>query len=483
MKHNWKIMAGLGLTLVALGGVATWDEWKTKQDENEKETKGRLLSIKAESVVAIHLKSRPDSESGDKSADIKSLSSNVVDVTLKLENGSWTIKDPVNSNADQQVVTDLLKSLIDYKTESEVAKGKNQWQPFGLNDPRRSIELETTDGKKVTFLVGMNSPVGFSAYTATSEDDIVYAGSQYIATSTGKTLFDLRDKKFLGLQANEVTSISGKVKTESLSLTKESGQWKISAPFSAKGDLTTINNFLDDLTGLRATEFIDHPDSKLTAGLKSTKPWASWVLKSNNHVTHVSILDHGGATYVAIDGRDARYKIADDSRGKISKIAGDFRDKRIFGFESAQVGSVEVDGQTFLKVGSDWYQSADAGKFTGDGKFPGKPEDQPKPASHIRGLIVDLEYARAEEVFESQSRVSKALPIAPLHKVKLNLAGQTAPTNVEIWKADDNTEMVYVRKDGKSDVYKAKRTIIASISPAQVKPAGDELMPPVPSKD
>ena len=100
------------------------------------------------------------------------------------------ITSPVQTAADQQAVTDLLKNITDYKTESEVTTGKDKWATFGLTNSRRSIELETNDGKKTAFFVGVNSPVGFGVYAATSASDTVYSGSQYIATSTGKNLFE-----------------------------------------------------------------------------------------------------------------------------------------------------------------------------------------------------------------------------------------------------------------------------------------------------
>jgi hypothetical protein len=491
MKQQWKVMAGLGITLIALGGLATWDEWKTKQDEKEKETKGLLFSLKPDSVVAIHLKSQPDSPDGDKSVNTMASSSEMVDVTLRRENDTWVIKTPIASNADQQVITDLLKSITEYKTESEVAKGKDRWQAFGLNTPRRSIELETADGKKMTFFVGINSPVGFSAYTASSESDIVYAGSQYIATSTGKTLFDLREKKILGLRANEITEIAGTApvtangatKNEVVALSKAEGQWQISSPFKAKGDLTSINNFLDDLTGVKATEFVDQPDTKFLASLKSSKAIASWQLKAGEKILKISISDVKGSAYATIDGVETRYKIADDQKSKLTKSAGDLRDKRIFGFESAQVTAIDVDGQGFRKVGSDWYPSNEADKFNAEGKFTGKPGEQPKPVTHIRGLIVDLEYARAEDVFSEGSKTSKALSKAPSHKIKLSITGKTEPTSVDIWKAEDSAEMIYIREADKPDIFRAKRTVIASISPTVAKPVGDELMPQAESKN
>ena len=87
MMRNWKQIAGLGALLLSLGGLATWDEWKTKKDEKEKETKGLALSIKPDSVIGIVLHSTGDSEGGDKAPESKIDPSTIIDVTIKLNSG------------------------------------------------------------------------------------------------------------------------------------------------------------------------------------------------------------------------------------------------------------------------------------------------------------------------------------------------------------------------------------------------------------
>ena len=478
MMRNWKQIAGLGALLLSLGGLATWDEWKTKKDEKEKETKGLALSIKPDSVIGIVLHSTGDSEGGDKAPESKIDPSTIIDVTIKLNSGRWEITSPIQTLADQTTISDLLKNVTEYKTESEVGAGRDKWTAFGLTNPRRSIELETKDGKKTTFYVGINAPVGFSVYSATSDSDKVFAGSQYIATSTAKTLFDLREKKLLATSAPDVTSLRIIRHPEILSLAKTEGKWTIQSPSSMGADTAAVNNLLDDIVGLKAAEFIDSPEPALLDAVSDKRNLFKIELAGEKIATTIYVGDLKGATYAKVNDAPTIYKLHDDAKGKVSRTVNDLRDKKIFSFPSSEVKKIGVDGEIFSKVGEEWYGSTDASKFGPDGKFTGKPEDKPKAAAHVRGLIVDLEYAKAEDVFDAKSAITKNLPKTPKHHINVGLNGKDTDIGVDIWLAKDNPEMIYIKTSGSSQIYKSKRSTIASISASNTKPVGDEAVAP-----
>lgn len=483
--QKWKQIAGLVTVLVGLGALATWDEWKTKNEEKEKETKGILLSIKPDSITGLRLKSSGDDTGGEKTPTAAPDPSKITDVSLKLNGGQWEITSPVTTLADQQVVTDLIKNLTDYKTESEVSKSKDQWAQFGLVNARREIEIETKDGKRVTFFVGLNTPVGFSVYTATSNADTVYAGSQYIATSTGKTLFDLREKKLLSGSASDVVGIkltnkSG-AKFETLTLTQSDNKWAIQSPMSAAGDAVSIKNFLDDLYAIKASEFFDSPSKDLLASLSEKNLFARLELTKKDAPIILTVSQLKDGLYAQVAGSSSAAKLLDETRGKILKSAKDLRDKKIFSFGSSDVTKITIDGESFAKVATDWYRAEDAGKFSADGKFNGKAEEKPTGANHIRGLVVDLEYARAEDVFDASSDVAKNLPKAPKHRVILGLAPKEQDISIDVWTAQDNPEMIYIRRTGTPQIYKSKRSTIASLTPAKAVPVGDEASGAIPA--
>lgn len=479
---NWKTAVGLGVTLLALSGIATWDEWQTKKDEKDKETSNLLINWKPDQIKSFVFHTAGDSDTGgDKTpSTTPKESAKAVDISAKLVDGKWVVTSPVNETADQQVIQDLLKNITEYKFEKEIASGKDKWAQFGLAEPRRRIELENSDNSKLTIYVGMNAPVGFSTYVATSTSDKILTGSQYLATSLAKTLFDFRNKKLLSISTHEIDKVLLKAEAEKgIELAKADGKWQIKAPEAAEADSIQVNNFLDDITGLRAAEFVDKPTKDQIAGFAPTKTFASLTLSVKDVAYQVKFAKINDTLFASIDPTKQVIKLGEDAKGKIAKKVNDFRNKKMFDFQSAQVETIEIDNKVYVRVSDEWYSKDDAAKFDATGKFPGKESDKPAPRKNIRGLLVDLEYAKAEAIFAADSIVAKKLPTAPKNRLKLtfNTATNRAPMTIDIWQAGDIPDQIYVRSSGKSAVFMAKASIIASMSGAPVLPAEDAKFP------
>lgn len=483
MIKNWKTALALVVVLAALGGLATWDEWKTKQEEKGKETENKLLTFKTDDITGLTLHYRPDADiGGEKNAKTAPTeATKVTDLTVKLSDGKWMLTAPVSEVADQQTVQDVIKNILDYKHEKEVTSGKDQWNQYGLNDPRRKLTLETKDGKTAVFFVGNNAPVGYSVYIATSDSDKVYVGSQYVATSTAKTLFDFREKKVVNINTSELASVELlHSKDKPLTLTRNEGKWSITTPESAEADTTQVNNFLDDVSGLRASEFIDAPTKEQTAAFAKGKLFAEIIFtpsKGNKQDLKVAYIKD--TLYAAIDPAKQLIKLGEDAKGKLYKTVNDLRNKKIFDFQSAQIDSVDIDSREFVRIKDEWYAKVDAAKFDKDGKFSGKENEKPASKPNIRGLLVDLEYAKAESVMAPGEL--KKLPPVPKNRIKLNFAAAASktPLTIDIWQAGENPDQIYVKSSGNPNkVFKAKASVIASISDAPKLPAEDASFAP-----
>jgi hypothetical protein len=486
MIHKGKQITILLVGLIALGAIATWDEWQSKKDEKLKETTGLIIpDLKSEDIAAIRFMSLGDRDAGGDKATKADATAKTdekpVDVKLVRKEGQWVITSPISTTADTQIISDLLKNILEYKSEKDVAGEPEKWADFGLKNPRRTIELETSSGKTVTFMVGDNAPVGFSAYVATSASTKVFSGSQYIATATLKSLFDLRNKRVLtGINTPEISSVSISSGKDSTMLEKVDNSWQITAPTKAKADTVLVNNLIDDISGLKATEIIDEPNATLRALFADNRGLARMTIQSSTSKITLRLAEQKADLYATVEGQPAIYKLNAEVKGKIIKTGKDLRDKRIFSFQSAEITGVTVDGQNFKLVAGDWYTESDAAKFSLDGKFSGKPEDKPTTASHIRGLIVDLEYARAEDVKEDPS--SLKLPKAPKHQIILSRSSDADKITVDAWLGTGaDSEMVWLKTAEMNRIYKAKKSVLAGIAPQASKPpVGDELsLPPI----
>lgn len=469
---NWKTMAALLLGLGVLGGLATWDEWKTKKEETEKSESNKWTTTKLEDVEAVDYEMAAADEGPDKKP--------AVSLKIRKKDGKWVIVSPIEWQADQQAVDDLLKAVLDYKYETKVASAKADWGQYGLDNPRRKITLKLKGDKQETYVIGNNAPVGYSTYVASSRSEDVYAGSQYIGASTGKSMHDLRDKKILSLASSDVAGIKiERNKMPTVELSKKDGKYSLVQPQTTEADALAATNLADDLTQLKATEFVDAPPADQQKHFDKKSADAVVTLTDSKGGTQTLIfasLKNG--FYLTLNPSKTLFKLADDAKGKVLKTVNDLRNKKIFSFQAAQINEVDVDGKAYQRVKEEWYTKDDAGKFDKDGKFTGKDADKPTSKANIRSLLVDLEFAKADETFPTTSEVAKKLPANPKHKIVLTPASGPK-IDIDVWLAGDNPEKVLLKTSGKDQVFKAPRTVISSLSEqTAIMPAGSELENP-----
>ncbi|NDE13948.1 DUF4340 domain-containing protein [bacterium] len=422
MNQQLKTAGILAGVLLALGGLATWDEWQTKKDEKKKETENRLFTFEPDKVTGIEFSNREGTAP--------------VDISIERASGKWQITRPSKLLADQQAVDNLLTTLKDYKFESVVADdaSKNA-SAFGLDKPRRVIELKTEKGT-AKIAVGSNTPVGYSVYSLAEGPGVdgagkVHVGSQHLAVSTGKTLHDLRDKKFLTFSNANVAAFElirpGK---PTVKLEKKDGAFAVTAPQSFPAEQNQVFTFLDGIVSTNASTFFDHPDSKLQNAFKGRNIGELRVRLDDKTSVNVKFVEYDKKIHAWTGGTTPIVQVPDDIKGKLEKTASDFRDRKIFSFVGDKVTEVILDGKSFSKKNAEWYGS-----------------DEPtKAISQIRSLLVDLEFAKATEILDAKDKASReSTEKAPVHTVKLTIEGSSQPIEIKIWDKAGSAESFLVR--------------------------------------
>ncbi len=417
MNQQLKTAGILVGVLLALGGLATWDEWQTKKDEKKKESENRLLSLETDKVTGIEFFNREGTPP--------------VDISIERSSGKWQITRPTALSADQQAVDNLLATLRDYKFESVVADdaSKNA-SAFGLDNPRRIIELKTEKGP-VKIKVGTNTPVGYSVYSVAEGPGVdgpgkVHVGSQHLAVATGKTLHDLREKRFLAFSNANVTEFElirpGK---PNVRVQKKDGAFVVTAPQSFSAEQNQVYTFLDGIITTNASTFIDHPDAKLKNAFKGQGLGELRLKLDDNSSVAVKFIERDKKIHGWVGGSAPVAQLPDDIKGKLEKTASDFRDRKIFSFAGDKVTEVVLDGKSYSKKDGEWYGS-----------------DEPaKAVSQIRSLLVDLEFAKATEILDGKDKASQApTEKAPAHSVKLSIEGSTQPLEIKIWDKPGSAE-------------------------------------------
>src|SRR5215207_477137 len=87
-------------------------------------------------------------------------------VTLKkTEAGKWRITQPVEADADESTVNNLITAVVDAEVKRTLDEVPQDLTVYGLNAPVTKMKLTLKDGKSLPLVsLGKDTPVGFSVY-------------------------------------------------------------------------------------------------------------------------------------------------------------------------------------------------------------------------------------------------------------------------------------------------------------------------------
>jgi len=236
----------LVLLAAAIGAYAYLVERPARQREAAKQT---LLTLDSDDVEGVTL-AYPDRQ-----------------IRLaKNEDGRWQIRAPLQMQADQSAVTNLVNAITGAEMARTIEKPSRDLSLYGLDEPTVTIRLHLKDGTdSPTLIVGKETPIGFKAYVQKEGDPNVYLTTGAFHSGVRREVRDLRDKTIMAFTDDEVESITLKREAARTVVLRRDPQgiWSITDPRDYAADTGEVRSFLSSLRGLRAQDFLDDPADDL----------------------------------------------------------------------------------------------------------------------------------------------------------------------------------------------------------------------------
>ena len=163
------------------------------------------------------------------------------------EGGKWTIADPHPLTVDQGNFSGVLNSLTTATSDEVVDPHPTSLKDFGLDPPSFVLEV-TTDAKPQSFtlLLGDDTPTSSGLYAQVSGNPQVFTLASYLKTSLEKKMFDLRDRRALTLEAEQLQKIGVEYKGASWTLDKNpEGVWDLVLPPPVRADRFTVDGLVE----------------------------------------------------------------------------------------------------------------------------------------------------------------------------------------------------------------------------------------------
>ena len=435
--------------LIVLGGVITWDRWQSDKDAQQKEQDNKLTELVTDDITKIVYQDRADKD--DQPA---------TDLTLEKIDGRWRVTAPLTSAADTREVEDFIKTVVDYKYEQVVADNKTEAANFGLAEARRTIELSTGQ-KSFTLYLGNKSAVGYSAYLATSADERILLGSQYVLTSTAKKLFDFRDKKLIVIDTDKVNRLTFWHRdTKTFEVARLEGRFQLLS--QEKTSQIKVEEYIESFNDVRVEKFIDSPSPELQEKFAvADNLLMSAVFENEAGVRQqLAFARDRDELLVTFDASKIIYSLPKSFEEKVRELSDNFRDHRVFAFSTDDVQQINIDGDRYQRVNDRWYPSAqvdDSGKLL----------DNAQPNETVDMLLVSLETAETIK-FIDRSTVSELMTKAADRQISLSLnsAADGTDTTLEIkfWPDADNDERYYLSHSNDQQVFNVAKSLLEGYS-------------------
>ena len=329
------------IVLAALSGVLWWSnkhpDWgKEKTPETETPV---LVNIPDLAIEGIDVQKKDGTK-----------------VSLERKSGKWAITAPAPYAADQDAVSSIVSALSPANGDSVIEAKPGDVSKYGLTNPTLTVTVHEKGGKTEQLLIGDDVPANSLVYVRVPGNPKVYAAATSLKTSFDKSLNDLRDKRLLTFDQNQLTRIDLAEGKTNIEFGKNGqNEWAIVQPQPYRADNFQVEELLRRLTEAKMDLAAPAADQeKAKKGYASGKAVAVAKLTDSSGTQTLDVRKSGDDYFGKSSVVDGTYKLAADLGKQLEKPLDDFRNKKIFDFGFSDPTKVEIQGKTFTRSGSDW---------------------------------------------------------------------------------------------------------------------------------
>ncbi len=288
--------------------------------------------------------------------------------TCTLDGKTWDITQPKALAADQSTVSDFVGSLVGTTVNSVVDEHPSSLKDFGLDPPVTTLNV-TTAAKpaNLTLLIGDSTPTNDAVYAEVAGNPRVITLPGYGKSALQKSLFDLRDKRVLTLDQDQIQRLDVTSKGKTYTLTKNpDGVWDLVLPPPVRADNFSVQNLL---SGLQTTNMVSI--------VKEDKSGAREYGIDQPALT-VKFSTSSGSQTIVIGKKDGNnYDATNSALAPVFTLGSDFvtryqidpatlRDKAFFSFSNFDAKTVDLttskDHRVFEQQNFKWKQTAPKSK-------------------------------------------------------------------------------------------------------------------------
>jgi Domain of unknown function (DUF4340) len=239
-----------------------------------------------------------------------------VTATLERQADGWRLTSPVSARADKWAVDNITQQLQSAKFKSTVQESPTDadLEKYGLKPPVFAVTAkayvpDASGGGKddpsrqrtVTLSGGIENTFDGSVYVRRDGDPRVYSADGSVRYALEKDLYALREKEFLGFDAESLKALEVTARANSYALERGTDtSWRLTKPTAVRADGDRVKQVLQSLREQRALSFpTDSAEERAKLGLDKPVVDARFTLGKGDPVrVRLSQVKEGAATKV-----------------------------------------------------------------------------------------------------------------------------------------------------------------------------------------
>jgi len=317
---------------------------------------------------------------------------------------SWRLTSPLNTDADQREVQNLIRALVTGTVTRVVEDHPTNLTPFGLDKPVTTITVAAGAARE-TFSIGDSGPLSSTLYVLRKSDRKVLLTNLAPKDFVNKTLMTFRRKDLLRVSQGDVDRIRLTYATTEIVLyqgqEKPKSKWKLRYPIEAEADQTEVRALLFKLEDLKALGIVDPGPERDSLAKTLTVPKVKVAIHTADGDQTVKLFHPDPASGEAIaetspDG--PLYRINPTAIRDLTKELFTFQDKRLLGIDYTDIAMLSIKTPTeqyvLINQQNEWVL-----------------EDQ--PTQKLDQPATDLFVSRVANVPAEERVIKQAGPLAP----------------------------------------------------------------------
>jgi hypothetical protein len=316
----------------------------------------------------------------------------------------WVLTAPLNTEADQREVQNLIRALVTGTVTRVVEDHPTNLSPFGLDNPVTTITVAAGAARE-TFSIGDSGPLSSTLYVLRESDRKVLLTNLAPKDFVNKTLMTFRRKDLLRVLQGDVDRIRLTYPTTEIVLyqgqEKPKSKWKLRYPIEAEADQTEVRALLFRLEDLKALGIVDPGPERDALANTLTVPKVKVAIHTAEGDQTVKLYQPDPASGEAIAETSPEgplYRINPTAIRDLTKELFTFQDKRLLGIDYTDIAMLSVKTPTeeyvLISQQNEWVL-----------------EDQ--PTEKLDQQATDLFVSRVANVPAEERVIKQAGPLAP----------------------------------------------------------------------